>query len=366
MILQKGAVGMEKKDELQDELIEEQVKTEQNTLEKGINILEHRKLEDESEFYNTPLEEPLKKSSDDLIDEARNMVNQSDSTVEDCMSILDDDIAAYDQKKAKLLQGSVQRIESLLDQVGYEPETIENMSEDIDNFGGENAVKPMYVKSLSSGKFSSFLLAIIFAIASIAGWIYFATEKLGLTLDLNQLPTPEVESQILTWIGGGITGGQGNPLVGMAILGLTALVVMWIVYGLRVSMRANKNQKIAEQVHEEAEFYCTKKEECKKEMEKVSEHIRKVVTLLDTYDILLEEQTAKIRRIIHIEGLLPFHEYHQNSKDEMNYAGRLTNALSNLVSTPMANETGALSMDAKDMLEESNKTVTTYIERFYK
>ncbi len=358
---------MEKK----DELTQEQIKTEQDTLEqepleeKGMEILEHRKLEDESEFYNTALEEPLKKSSDELIDEARDMVHQSDSVVRDCMSILDDDIATYEQKKAKLLQGSVKRVESLLDDVGYEPEAIEDVSEDAVKFGGENALKPMYVKSLSSAKFSSLLFAIIFAVASVAGWVYFATEKLGLTLDLHKIPTPEVQSQILSWIGGSITGGQGNPLIGMAILGLTALLVMWIVYTLRVSMRASKNQKIAEQVHEEAEFYCTKKEECKKEMEKVSEHILKVVTLLDTYDILFEEQIAKIKRIMHVEGRLPFHEYHQNSKDEMNHAGRLATSLSNLISTPMADEGGALSMDAKDILEESNKTVTTYIERFY-
>jgi len=281
------------------------------------------------------------------------------------MSILDDDINAFDSKKSKLLHGNVQIVESLLNEVGFEPEEIEVTDVDSSKFGGDNAAQPMHVKSLSSGKFSSLLLAIVFAVASVVAWVYFATEKLGLTLDLHKVPTPEVQSQILSWIGGGIIGGQGNPLIGMAILGLSAILVMWIVYALRVSMRANKNLKIAQQVNKDAKFYCTKKEECKKEMEKVSSHIHKVIASLHTYDIYFDELNATMERIIYLEGKIPFNEYHSKSKEEMKGATILVNSLNELISTPMAGENGSLSKESSKVLERSNRTLEHYREKLY-
>lgn len=372
--------------ENRDDLVKEQSELIGDKKE-SIEILQHRKLEESSDFKETVSQESIEegneevretifqettpqeihaKSSDELIDEARSMVHESDSVVKDCMSILDDDINAFDSKKSKLLHGNVQRIESLLDEVGFEPEEMEVTDVDSSKFGGDNVVQPMYVRSLSSGKLSSFILALIFGIASIAGWVYVASKKLGLALDLSTKPTEEVQTQILSWIGGGITGGEGNPLVGMAILGLTAIVVIWIVYALRVSMRASKNLKIAQQVNKDAKFYCTKKEECKKELGKVSNHIHDIMKVLDTYDILFEEQSSKIKRIIHIEGKLPFHEYHQKSKDEMNEVGRLANSLNTLLATPMADEVdGSLSRESKEALTEAINAQKVFVDKLY-
>jgi len=315
--------------------------------------------QESSETADTP------KSSNDLINEARAMVEASDSDVRDCMQILDEDIKAFEDRKSQLLHGSAHTIEELLDEVGFEPEDIADIGSDGVDFGKEERVKPMRVKSLSSGKFSSFLLGLIVAFASIAGWIYVATEKLGMTLDLNKVPTSETQDQIFSWIGGGITGGEGNPLYGMVVVALTAIIFMWIVYASRVYLRSVNNKKHAEKVIEDAKFYCTEKEECRREMESVSEHIHEVIKIMDTYDVLFEEQNAKIRRIIHLEGKLPFHEYHQKSKDEMNQAGILLDSLSQLISTPMADEHGSLSIGAKESLSEAIDIQKQYIDRFY-
>ena len=311
------------------------------------------------ENQNTP------KSSDELIDEARALVEASDIDVRDCMQILDEDIASFEQRKSQLLSGSAEKIEELLEEVGFEPEEIEDIGKEGVSFNSEEKIKPMRVKSLSSGKFSSFILSLIVAFASVAGWIYVATQKLGITPDISKLPSQEMQNKVLSWIGGGMTGGDGNPLYGMIVLGVTAILTMWIVYAIRVQLRASSNQKIAEKVSEDAKFYCTQKEECKKEMESVSEHIHKVIKTLDTFDVLFEEQNAKIRRIIYLEGKLPFHEYHQKSKDEMNQSGIIIDGLNQLISTAMADENGSLSSEAKESLEEVISIQDRYIKRFY-
>lgn len=51
----------------------------------------------------------------------------------------------------------------------------------------------------------------------------------------------------------------------------------------------------------------------------------------------------------------------------MNYAGRLADGLSTLISTPMADEkSGALSVEAREALADTIKIQEQSIERFYK
>ncbi len=305
------------------------------------------------------------KNANKLIDEARDMVNQSDLEVKDCMEILDEDIDAYEDAKSTLTGGSLRKNEALLSEVGFEPEEADNAGEEGMKFGSEEPIKPMQVKNLSSGKFSAFILALVAGLAVIAGWIFFAAKNLGITPYLDRVPSQEVQNKILSWIGGGMTGGEGNPMAGMVILGVSVLIVMWIVYSLRVFLKEVNNQKLAQQVNEDAKFYCTQKEECKKEMEKVSEHIHNVITSLHTYDIYFNELNATIKRIIYLEGKIPFNEYHSKSKEEIKGAAILTNSLNELISTPMAGEEGSLSEESHKTLGRSNRTLELYREKLY-
>lgn len=314
---------------------------------------------------NSDLIESSEKKANQLIDEARDMVNQSDLEVKDCMEILDEDIDAYEEAKSALTGGSLREHEALLSEVGFEPEEAHDAGEEGVKFGSEDPIKPMMVKDLSSGKFGAFILALIAGLAVIAGWAYVATEKLGMTLNVSKVPSQEAQNKILAWIGGGMTGGEGNPMVGMVILGVSALIAMWAVYSFRVYLKEANNQKLAQQVNEDAKFYCTQKEECKKEMEKVSKHIHKVVGSLHTYDVFFDELNAKMKRVLHLEGKLPFNEYHPKSKEEMKGATVLINSVNELISTPMAGENGSLSEEGKKVLERSNRTLELYREKLY-
>ena len=345
--------------EEKDTVAEQDSAIEQNNVPE-VDHKEESSVEPESHSPETSV-----KNADQLIDEAREMVYQSDAEVKDCMEILDEDIDAFEEAKSALVEGNLRKNEALLAEVGFEPEEIIDAGEESVKFGTEEPIKPMQVKNLSSGKFGAFILALIAGLAVIAGWIFVATEKLGMTLNLDRVPSQEVQNKLLAWIGGGMTGGEGNPMVGMVILGLSTLIAMWAVYSLRVYLREAHNQKLAQQVNEEAKFYCTKKEECKKEMEKVSEHIHKVIGSLHTYDVFFDELNAKMRRVLHLEGKLPFNEYHPKSKEEMKSATVLINSLNELVSTPMAGENGSLSEEGKKVLERSNRTLELYREKLY-
>jgi len=344
---------------------EEDSVAKQNTVEEQDTASEVDREEESIVELESQSPESSVKNAGQLINEARDMVNQSDSKVKDCMEILDEDIDAFEEAKSALIKGSLHKNEALLAEVGFEPEEANDAGEEGMKFGSEEPIKPMQVKNLSSGKFSAFILALVAGLVVIAGWIFFAAKNLGITPYLDRMPSQEVQNKLLAWIGGGITGGEGNPMVGMVILGLTALIAMWAVYALLVYLREAHNKKLAQQVNEEAKFYCTQKEECKKEMEKVSEHIHKVIGSLHTYDVFFDELNAKMRRILYLEGKLPFNEYHQKSKEEMKGASILINSLNELISTPMATENGSLSEESKEALDRTNRSLNFYRERLY-
>ncbi len=305
------------------------------------------------------------KNADQLIDEARDMVQQSDSKAKDCLEILDEDLAAFENAKSKVLSGAVHKTDALLTEVGFEAENINDIGEEGVKFSSEDPIAPMRVKSLSGGKFGAFILALLFGLAAAVGWIYFASEKLGMGLSPSKIPSEEMLHKILAWIGGGMTGGEGNPMIGMVIVAVTALVVMWVIYKIKVYMREVSNQKLAQKVHEDAAFYCTKKEECQKEMEIISEHIHKVIKSLQTYDVYFNEQDATLQRIVYLEGKIPFDEYHHKSKEDMKQVNLLISSLDGLLSTPMAGENGSLSEEAIDALKKSNHILELYREKLY-
>ncbi len=322
------------------------------------------KKEDTKESDDHP-EEPITKNADQLIAEARDMLQQSDNESKDCLGTLNEDMEAFESEKAKVLDGSIHKVEALLSEAGFKSDVISDVGGEDIKIGSVEPIAPIRVKSLSSGKFTAFILGLIAGLVAVVAWIYVATENLKMTLDMSKIPEAGVIDKILVWIGGGITGGEGNALMGMVILSVSGLVTMWIVYSIKVFLKESSNDRFAQKVHKDAEFYCTKKEECKREMKKVSEHINEVINSLKTYDIFFQELDARLQRVIYLEGKVPFDTYHSKSKEDMNQANLLIGSLGRLLSVSMAEEDGSLSEEAIKAMHKSNHSLELYREKLY-
>ncbi|RLA72456.1 MAG: hypothetical protein DRG30_07355, partial [Epsilonproteobacteria bacterium] len=194
------------------------------------------KKEDTKESDDHP-EEPITKNADQLIAEARDMLQQSDNESKDCLGTLNEDMEAFESEKAKVLDGSIHKVEALLSEAGFKSDVISDVGGEDIKIGSVEPIAPIRVKSLSSGKFTAFILGLIAGLVAVVAWIYVATENLKMTLDMSKIPEAGVIDKILVWIGGGITGGEGNALMGMVILSVSGLVTMWIVYSIKVFLK---------------------------------------------------------------------------------------------------------------------------------
>jgi hypothetical protein len=298
-----------------------------------------------------------------LIKKTKHMVDDTEKQLDACKLLLQEDLKSYEEAKASLKEHALEESEALLEELGYDKE--EDLFEETDVvFEAKEEVPPFYVKDVSSGKFSSFLLALIAGILTFAGMVYLAAQKVGVPLDVSKVPSNETATKVIGWYAT-LFGAKPDLFLGGAFVLVVILFVMGLIYGIRVASHANRNLTFAKQQLEEAQEYAKHKGSCKEEMDKVDAHMNDAIKVLKTYEVVLQEQNGKLKRILHIEGVkeLPS-EYHEKSQREIEDTNMLINAIKNFTGTPMSEE-GKLSGKSTMFLHSAKSKLQKFLDRHY-
>jgi len=321
-------------------------------------------LEDDIVIENKIIKPVTKnEQAKELMKSSKELITQADSEVDATKESIADDVKKFEEIKNSLLSTTITQNQILLEKASFvylKPE-----SDDPFEISLGNTNDNIKVHNISSGGFTGFILAIIAMLATAVGWIYLASTKVGVAIEPPAIPDNASIDKMMAWIGGGMTGGEGNALYGMITIGLTALIVGWIVYKIRVSLKEHRNFKVANDTFEKSHIYVDKQKETKTEMEKIDEHIKKVVPLLEDCQVLLNEQNAKLERVIHVEGLLDDNsQYHQSSIEEMQNSERLMEKVEELMIIPITKE-GRLNENSVYALNEARNVYNYYLSKIY-
>jgi len=307
-----------------------------------------------------------------LVTKTRHIINDAEKQMDACRMLLKDDLQAYEEAKDQLKANALDESESLLEELGYgqeqenayAPAEEEEAEENTVVFEAKEERPPFYVQDVSSGKFGSFMLSLLVGAGTLAGFTYFAALKTGTALDLSKMPSPETLKSLAAWYGTLITGKE-DLMIGGGAVALVTLLIMWIVYGVRVSGKAKRNLAFAKQQLEDAQEYANYKGNCKTEMDKVDAHMNEAIKVLKTYEVVLHEQNGKLKRIIHIEGIKEVpSEYHEKSREEMAHTKTLVDAVKTFISTPMSEE-GKLSGKSTMFLHSAKSKLQKVLDRHY-
>jgi hypothetical protein len=301
-----------------------------------------------------------------LIKKTKHIVEDTEKQLDACRLLLQDDLKGYEEAKESLRQHALDESEALLEELGYEKEEEKEEETTADNvvFEAKEEIPPFYVKDVSSGKFTSFFLALIAGILTFAGLVYLAATKVGVTLDPSKVPSHETASKVLGWYAT-LFGSNPDLFLGGAFVLIVTLFVMGLVYGIRVASRANSNLAFAKEQLVAAQEYAKHKGSCKEEMDKVDAHMNEAIKVLKTYEVVLHEQNGKLKRILHIEGVkeIPA-EYHEKSQREMQDTNMLVQAIKNFISTSMSEE-GKLSGKSTLFLHSAKSKLQKFLDRHY-
>jgi len=299
-----------------------------------------------------------------LVQKAKIIVKDAEDQLEECKLLLASDLEDYEKAKQELKDNGLNESEVLLDQLGYKAEESHVSTEDTVLFEPKEELEPIVIQDVSSGSFTGILLALIAGFITLAGMVYLATEKTAVTLDVSKVPTAETMSPVMKWYAS-LVGMGSNPLVGGGMIIVAVLLVMWIVYKIRVSLKASSNLQMAKAQLEAAEEYTRQKGTCKEEMDKVDAYIHDAIKTLKIYEVVLHEQKAKLERILHVEhDKIENADFHHKSSVEMQDTSELINAIKDFMSVPMSEE-GKLSGKSSLFLHRAKSRVQKVLDRFY-
>jgi hypothetical protein len=355
-------------EELQDEVITESIEEPESEMEETLETEEAAEILSHDE----PLDEDAIEQIDNLkkhdaavllIKKTRHMVDDTEKQMDACKLLLKEDLKSYEVAKASLKEHVLEESEALLEELGYEKEE-DTFEEDDVVFEAKDEVPPFYVREVSSGKFTSFLLALIGGLVTFAGLTYFAAEKVGVTLDVSKVPSHEVAAKVFGWYAT-LFGAKPDLFLGGAFVLVVILFVMGLIYSIRVSSHTSRNLAFAKQQLEEAQEYAKHKGSSKEEMDKVDAHMNEAIKTLKTYEVVLQEQNGKLKRILHIEGVqeLPS-AYHEKSQRELEDTDMLVNVIKNFMGTSMSEE-GKLSGKSTLFLHSAKSKLQKFLDRHY-
>ncbi len=327
------------------------------------NINENKEEIQNSEMVSKPSEVKSKKPHEEvveIVDASKVLVESVEKEIKEAMERLNEDIDRLEKLEEEVLNTTLKETDELLKELGYE-EDLSNVEIPTPSFEYDKKDSLPQIKRPSSGKFSAFVWGILGG-ALTAGTIgYFAMNKLNIPVD--KLPNKEQITEILKWVSEQI-GAAPNESIGAAVVGGASLIVFLIIYKLKVSLTANKNIKLAEEIKEKAFEHKSKREERKDEILKTDEHVNKTREILNDLNVLLKEYNAKLKRILHFEKEKGFNELHEKSKNDIEDAFNIAKEIKLIIITPESSN-GELNPESLEVLKNSEILLNRMIQKLY-
>lgn len=343
----------------------EKIETEENALDKKSEMVDIEK--EVALVENSDVKKNKQVEAKELIKSSKELVSKVDNQIEECKMEVSKAAKNFNEMKQTFNHNTLSTSQELLEKVGFEYNSaLDELTEPFELALEEKESGTFHIKNISSGRFTGLLLALGVALLILGVWIYFASEKLNIPLNSNiTLKAAEGDiNPVLSWIAG-ITGSTGNIMLGALILGFSALLMAWLVYAIRVHLKASKNLRIAQKTYEASKEYSVGKADCKEEMEKIDVHLKASHTEVEKFTILLNEQDAILKRILYVEGLgSDKPNYHPTSIKVMRNTERLMRTMERLLNTSVTVE-GKLNPKSEQALSNAQAVYVDFIGRIY-
>jgi predicted transposase YbfD/YdcC len=297
-----------------------------------------------------------------MLEASQTRIKSTDDEIEACLARIDEDINGFKQVESRFFNTTLQPSQKLLKELGAAERVLDSTPTPTVDLHDPD-IQTVEIKPISSGRMNGFMLGLLGGVAALGGWCYTATQSLGLPLLPEKLPDVERWTQVLEWTSQKL--GQGsNAVVGATAIVLALIAIIWVIYWLTKTITAGSNLKKAVRIEEDTEFYCSKKGECKGQMEKVREHIAHAKKTIEKYDVLLAEQNARLNRALYIEEVEKYDQLNAKTKEDVKTIKKLAAEVERFMETPMA-EHGILSKEGIEILEEVNKAANDHVMALY-
>lgn len=294
---------------------------------------------------------------------AKNALAQTDDEVENCLKKIDEDMARFNEAHTALKEQTLQPTHALMEALGADEQMIQTHIASPVLEANDPSIAAVDVPVISKGVLKGLVMALIGMLLALGAWCYTATQALGLPLLPEKFPDFDRVNKAFAWTAQQLGQGE-NIAVGSVIVLVAALFLGAVLFWLTRLLRDGKNLKVAKKIEEETEFYCSKKGECKQQMEKIREHISHAQKTVETYTVLLDELKARLSRARFVEEADTFAALHAKTQSDIKTTHRLITEVTEFLATPMA-QSGVLNKEGIDALEKATTKANKYVMELY-
>jgi hypothetical protein len=327
----------------------------------------NNKLEDKNSNLDTNLATvtpPLAKASKDDIKEKLEYLKQKTSSVykeyEDKVNELKGALFNLAKLEDNILKN---RVNSLMDSFKKLQIPTDDFFASIKEIEYDNKEQEMQIKEPPSGKVKGMFLGILtFLIALVALTAYgakLAQIKLNFASLMVKSNLDAIASVYLKML-----NINQSPTIGYVIIGLVSLILGFLVYKLVTILQKIKNKKYIQELEKNSMEFEKNLRNKIINIQELLEHIKKIKSVTKKYDVILNEQDAKIKRALFIEKPQSLEDLHYKSKVEVEKTLLIVDELLSLMNTPV-NEEETINQASINALKNANAVINEVIRKIY-
>jgi len=242
-------------------------------------------------------------------------------------------------------------------------QNVDDFSASIKEIEYDNKEQELHIKEPPSGKVKGFLLGFIIFLISIVALTIYGAKLANIKLNFASLMVKDnldlIANSYLK-----IFNINQPPIVGYVIIGLISLILGFLVYKIVVLLQKLKNKKYLQTLEKDSVEFEKNLRNKIINIQELLEHIKKIKSVTKKYNIILQEQDAKIKRALFIEKPQSFEDLHYKSKVEVEKTLLITDELLNLMNTQV-NEEESVSPASINALKNANAVINEVIRKIY-
>jgi len=312
--------------------------------------------------------EPPKKTKKNLHQE---LVNRVESSKEKAQAIyeeynkrdkeLEEKIAQLIEQENNIVKTTISSSLELLKELN-----VQNLEDEIANLNEiklDNKEQELQIKYPSKGTGKGLFLGTLTTVASVVGTFFIGAKLANLPLTFNTiLEKTSWESVSAKYAQ--LLNLKQIPISGYIAIGAVSLLLGVIVYKTITWLQKAKNVRYVNSLENNLEEYTNTIEEKNKKIDNLIEHIEHIKLVMQKYDVILQEQNAKIRRMLFIEQPENVDSLQRASKLEVEKTVLILDELLKLMNTPV-NEDIEIKEDSIERLKSANSVINEVIKKLY-
>ena len=227
----------------------------------------------------------------------------------------------------------------------------------------ENKEQLLNVKYPSKGRFGGFFFGALTTVAGIAGAFAYGSKLANIPLSVNSF-IDKANWNTVALKYAELINIKDNAIVGYAVVGVASLLLGGIVYKILTILKGSKNRKYVNKLESDLSEYTANIEAKTSATKELIEHIDNIKLVMQKYDIILQEQNAKLKRMLFIEQPENVDNLQRASKLEVDKTVLILDELLKLMNTPVSEDVN-IKEESQEQLKEANGVINEIIKKLY-